>query len=317
MRHLLICTLLFFVFSCKKSENTQLKKPEDYKPEVLDNGETIVFKTYNSHFKTVVINKNSVMGSYIAPATIVASILKPSRAEASIIILFEKEELNMLYTSYLSSIAHYKKDTDYLRRVQDMYEHQATTGAELREAETGVTDAATELAEKEGRFRMLGFDPQELNKGKPGFVWLMSDVSESVLNSLGKGQNCSIEFTSYPGQEFIGKIDALGEVLDPATRTLNVRIVLPNKTGIFRSGMYARVRFNLGIKNALAVPATSIISVQGKNYLFKKKGNVVKRVAVVTESQIGDNMVVFKGLAVGDTVISEGAMLLKGLSFGY
>jgi len=81
--------------------------------------------------------------------------------------------------------------------------------------------------------------------------------------------------------------------------------------------MFARVRFNLNVRDALAVPATSVISVQGKNYIFKKDGNTIHRVAVVTESQIGDQMIVFKGLAVGDSVITEGAMLLKGLSFGY
>ncbi len=317
MRYYFLYCLLILACSCQKAEKVVFQKPKDFKPEVVDNGNTIIFKKYNERFKSIVISKNSVMGNYVAPATIVASILKPSRSEASTIILFDKEELNLLYTSYLSSIAHYKKDTDYLQRVQDMYAHQAATGVELREAETGVTDAATELAEKEGRFRMLGFDPTELNKAKPGVIWLMSDVSESVLNSLSRGQNCSIEFTSYPGQEFIGRIDALGEVLDPATRTLKVRIIMTNNGGKFKSGMFARVRFNLDVKNALTVPATSVISVQGKNYIFKKNGNKVHRISVVTESQIGDQIIVFKGLSVGDSVISEGAMLLKGLSFGY
>ncbi|MDX2191223.1 MAG: efflux RND transporter periplasmic adaptor subunit [Bacteroidota bacterium] len=309
---------IIFIYSCNIKNESQSDKPKDFKPIVSDNGETIEFiEKLNPHFATTVITKDSVKGEYLAPATIVASILKPSMPEASIIILFENEELNQLYTSYLSSIAHYKKDTDYLRRVQDMYEHQATTGAELREAETGVTDAATELAEKEGRFRMLGFDPKELQRAQPGYVWLMSDVPESVLNSLGKGQNCGIEFTSYPGEEFKGRIDALGEVLDPATRTINVRIILTNKDNKFRSGMYARVRFNLKEKNALSVPANAVVSVQGRNYIFRKNGRIVKRVPVVTESQIGNSLVVLKGIAVGDTIISEGAMLLKGLSFGY
>lgn len=317
MKYIFPFFLLVGLLSCKKSTEAGLKKPVDNKPTIQDDGETIIFKKYNSIFRTVIITKDSVKGEYVAPATIVASIMKPSRDEASTIILFDNAELNQLYTSYLSSIAHYKKDRDYLRRVKDMYDHQATTGAELREAETGVTDAATELAEKEGRFRMLGFDPQELSSATPGFVWLMSDVPESVLSSLKKGQKCSITFTSFPGEEFTGKIDALGEVLDPATRTINVRIVLSNKSGRFRSGMYAKAKFNLEIKNALAVPANAVVSVQGKNYIFKKLGNTIKRVPVVTESQIGKSLVVFKGISVNDTIVVESTMLLKGLSFGY
>jgi cobalt-zinc-cadmium efflux system membrane fusion protein len=68
----------------------------------------------------------------------------------------------------------------------------------------------------------------------------------------------------------------------------------------------------------LSVPNTSIVTVQGKNYVFVQKTDTqFERREIISGQQINNRIIIFSGLHVGDKVITKGAMQLKGLSFGY
>lgn len=319
MRNRLFVFVWFFgLMACQSSTDADHHaQPVRKKPVISEDGTTILLPETNTIFKPFVVQKDALQGAYTAPATVIASILKPSRPEANVIILFDNPDLNNLYAHYLQSIAHYKRDTEFLERIKDMYANKAATGRELREAETGVADAATQLAEAEAHFRMLGFDPLHLNAARPNHVWIMADLPENILSSLNKAMPCGVELTSYPGEQFLAGISAIGEVLNNQTRTIKVRLSMPNPDEKFRPGMYAKVRFALLEKDELYVPASSIVSVNGKNYVFRREGLKHTRTEVVIENQIGEHVIILRGLSQGDTVIQEGAMLLKGLSFGY
>lgn len=307
---------MLIISACHK-EQEKVSESDMLDPVVKNNGQIIVLKTENSVFKTVVAKKKALNSEYMAPATVVASILTPRLKEAHTIILFDDEELNELYTGYLQSVAHYKRDSDYLSRVRDMYAHKAATGTELKQAETGLTDAATDMAEKEGQLRMRGFDPITMTDIPPGNIWLISNVPENIIGSLENGKNCTVLFTSYPGERFYGKITAVGDVLDKQTRTAKVRITLANPGEKFKPGMYAKVKFPIEEENSLSVPVTSVISVEGKNYVFVKDRNIIKRKEVITENEMGEDIILLDGIEEGDSIVYGGAMLLKGLSFGY
>ena len=312
----LVLYLLYFLGSCGKKTVTS-ENQDSIQPQLLNKGETIRFHKQNPLFQTMVVSRNSLNGEIEAPAMVSASILQPQNKEADVVILFMDSEMTELYSTFLKSMAHYKRDKLNLERVKDLYEHKAATGRELLQAETELAEAATELEEVEGRLRMEGFNPEELKHAKPGMVWLISDVPEAALNILQVGKSCEVEFTSYPGEKFKGEVEAIGEVIDNATRTVNVRVSLPNGNGKFRSGMYAKVGFGLNHSNSLSVPQSALISVQGKNYVFIKEHLDIKRVEVTTGKQIGNSIIIMDGLQEGDSVVTKGTMLLKGLSFGY
>jgi len=313
----IIYIIIFLLFvSCKKDEE-KTSNSDFLDPVVKNNGQVIVLKNENTVFKTIAAKKKALNSEYMAPATVVASILKPRLREAHTIILFDDEELNQLYTEYLQSVAHYKRDFDYLQRVKDMYAHKAATGTELKQAETGLTDAATEMAEKEGQLRMRGFDPITMTDIPPGNIWLISNVPENIIGSLENGKSCTVLFTSYPGERFYGKITAVGDVLDRQTRTAKVRITLANPGERFKPGMYAKVKFPIEEENSLSVPVSSVISVEGKNYVFVKNRSIIKRKEVITENEMGEDIILLDGIEEGDSIVYEGAMLLKGLSFGF
>ena len=304
------------LLSCKEKKKGQVQLVNN-SPQITNEGKLITFRQVSANFQSVLVSKNALDGTFSAPAIVIANILKPAAYAATPIILFDNPELTQLYSAYLQSSAHYKRDLDFLGRARDMYEHQAGTGRELKEAETGLTETATDMAEKEARFRMIGIKPEELKHPKPGNAWLMSDVPESILNNIQTGKKVSIEFSSYPGQRFTGLVSAIGEVIDNNTRTVKVRISLDNKENKVRPGMYAKANFYVSVNNSLSIPVSSVVAVQGKNYIFIKKGFSFTRQEVVTGQQLKDQILILSGVKNNDSVAYIGTMLLKGLSFGY
>jgi cobalt-zinc-cadmium efflux system membrane fusion protein len=314
-----LCLLLGILSACEEQkpiESPNLVSNND-KPEILDNGREIRFKTARSSFSTLVCAKNSMTGTIESPAKVVASVFVPENKQAQNIILFENTDVTELYTTMLQSIAHLARDTDVYNRNLDMYSNGAATGKDVLEAKTGMIEAATELAEKEARLRTFGFKPQELRNAPPGIVWLFANVSEGDLKNITTGKDCKIEFISYSGEIFKGNVSAIGEVVNTDTRTFTVRITLANPQEKFKPGMFAKVSFDVAENNILTVPQSSLITAEGKTYLFKKKGNSYFRSEVLTGKQLGDNVLIIEGLQEQDTIVTQGTMLLKGLSFGY
>ena len=82
--------------------------------------------------------------------------------------------------------------------------------------------------------------------------------------------------------------------------------------------MFANVFFNLSESNLMGVNQTSLVTVQGKTYVFIKKPNhTFERREIQIGPQIGDRVIVYKGLILSDEIVVDGVMQLKGLSFGY
>ncbi len=314
---LVLVLQLLLLSACEETKKVEISKPLNTKPEILDNGNEIHFKTITKAFEVIVCGKNSVSGIIESPAKVVASVFVPENKQALNIILFENTDVTELYTTMLQSMAHLTRDTDFYERNLDMYKNGAATGKDVLEAKTGMIEAATELAEKEARLRTFGFKPQELRNATPGIVWLFANVSEGDLNNITTGKDCKIEFISYSGEIFKGNVSAIGDVVNTESRTFTVRISLKNPEGRFKPGMFAKVSFDVAEANILSVPQNSLITAEGKTYLFKKKGNSFFRSEVLTGKQLGDNVHIKEGLAEKDTVVVKGTMLLKGLSFGY
>ena len=59
-------------------------------------------------------------------------------------------------------------------------------------------------------------------------VWVVGDVYEKDVAKVGQGKQVTVTLQAYPGQQWTGHIDSLSGALDPTTRTLKVRVALPN-----------------------------------------------------------------------------------------
>ena len=106
----------------------------------------------------------------------------------------------------------------------------------------------------------------------------------------------------------------IGRQVDPGSRTVPVRIALPNSTGVLRPGMSASSRLELTgrSRSILAVPAAALQRVGERWLAFIPKAQYEYEMRAVGRGRdLGNDIEVVSGLTAGETVVVEGAFLLK------
>jgi len=106
---------------------------------------------------------------------------------------------------------------------------------------------------------------------------------------------------------FHGKVQDISRVLDPATRSAKVRIVLPNSGGSLRPGMFSVASFRSRTKQSrLLIPTTAVMRLQDKDWVFRKEGeHRFRRVEVQSLGDAPGGMVqIQNGMKPGDEVIA-------------
>ncbi|MES2182369.1 MAG: efflux RND transporter periplasmic adaptor subunit, partial [Pseudomonadota bacterium] len=116
----------------------------------------------------------------------------------------------------------------------------------------------TELGVREGGQLMSGNSLMQISDLSR--VWLIAEIPERDAARLKPGLAAEIQLQSLPDETFKGKVDYLYPILNDASRTLQLRIELPNKGNRLRPGMYANVSFTGQPHEALSVPTESIIA---------------------------------------------------------
>ena len=183
-------------------------------------------------------------------------------------------------------------------RTRDLFENNAVPKKDLLSAQTVSTqaNAAIEQAEaalqqSQRRLEILGLKPGAFGQhvevkapvsGKvlemtivPGeyrndtsspvltiadlsTVWVTSDVPESSIRMVRKGERLDIELAAYPGEVFHGRVAQIADTVDPETRTIKVRAEIQNLDGRLRPEMFARIRMISGTQQRPVIPVTAV-----------------------------------------------------------
>ncbi len=268
--------------------------------------------------RSMVVGEEGDFVNIEAPARLVAS-TNPSVSSGMKVVLFESAELNETYVGYVHAKNQLLRSRKNYSRIQDMFKHRVATEKDMVDAETNLSNDTAELAEFEGKLRAVGLNPDEIEKAKNQTAWIISDIPESQLQKLKKGKKVRLEFSSFPEEDFIGVAEALGDNIDPITRTVKVRIEIINRDYKLKPGMFASVKFaDEGRSDDVVVPFNSIVTVESKNYVFVERSpSNFYRTEVVLGISNKDFVSVLEGLKPGDRVVTQGTILLKGLSFGF
>lgn len=117
---------------------------------------------------------------------------------------------------------------------------------------------------------------------------------------------------AFPGKEFKGKISSLDSQIDPVTRSVLVRAMLPNEDRLLRPGLLMRVEIMKDSREVIVIPEEAIVPEARKNYVFVAdktgdKTTVKKREITIGARRPGDIEIV-KGLAEGELVVTHGTM---------
>ena len=231
-------------------------------------------------------------------------------------------------------------------RAKNLYEHEVIARKEFEAAEADYRQAQAEVRRTSLRMRNLQASGHEngkfqlrsplagvvvertLNPGQevrpdlqmPLFVvtdisqlWVLVDVPEKSLSHVKVGQTVSIETDAWPNEHFSAKVERIGVAVDPVTRRVQVRCVITNRDRKLKPEMFARVSFLADSEHkGIRVPNTSLVTEGLYAYVFVETSPATFEKRKVSLGLRGnDHSFIESGLAAGEMVVIEGALLLN------
>jgi membrane fusion protein (multidrug efflux system) len=133
-------------------------------------------------------------------------------------------------------------------------------------------------------------------------------VPETQLSSLAIGQEIEASAAAFPDETFRGRIATVDPVIDPSSRAVMVRAMVPNPGLQLKPGMLLTVRVKRGERLADAVPELAAIGNGEERSVFVLGPGNVARSVVVTTGLRDDGLIEVTGLPRGARVITEGVL---------
>jgi cobalt-zinc-cadmium efflux system membrane fusion protein len=231
-----------------------------------------------------------------------------------------------------------------LNRQRDLTEHGIGAKKDLEQAQTDEDQAKSELARAGTRLQLLGMDPGEVGRPlvvrapisgrvidlstSPGqyqndpaavlmvvadlsTIWVTAQVPEKDIQRVSVGDDARVQFAAYPGEQLAGRVQFVGDVLAPETRTVKVRIQLDNTQHRLKPGMFARVIVQGKEVPEILVPPSALLVRGDKSFVFVEKAPwTLERRPIEVGEPLPAGVSVTRGLAAGERVVTANTILL-------
>jgi RND family efflux transporter MFP subunit len=146
-------------------------------------------------------------------------------------------------------------------------------------------------------------------------VRLVANIVEKDLRRVRVGSTAEVEVDAFPGEVFTGSVARVAPVLDPATRTAQMEVEVPNGSFRLKPGMYSRVRLTVATKtDALTVPINAVVAIEGRRGVFTVQDGTrrsAKFTPVQTGIEDGRRVEIVEGLSDGTRIVTAGAAALR------
>jgi RND family efflux transporter MFP subunit len=158
-------------------------------------------------------------------------------------------------------------------------------------------------------------------------VRMVANLVERDMRRVPVGTAANVEVDAYPGETFKGRVSRVAPVFDPATRTAEIEIEVPNGGYRLKPGMYSRVQLTISTRgDAITVPRNALVDLSGRTGVFvaaaaeKTEGTrggggpdalTAKFIPVEIGIRDGEAIEITKGLDDGARIITTGASALK------
>ena len=137
-------------------------------------------------------------------------------------------------------------------------------------------------------------------------------VPETILNQMKPGSKIFARSASWGDREFSGTVAAVGSRVDPVTRAVVVRALIPNEDRALRPGMLLTVRVVIEEKQALMLPERIIIQVAGNAFVYViDSNNVAHKQAVQLGARQAGDVEIVSGVKEGDRIVTQGNIKLR------
>ena len=143
-------------------------------------------------------------------------------------------------------------------------------------------------------------------------LWFVADVPEEQAGSLTIGKVVIAGIPAIPNAVTKGKLSFVSPVVNPETRTVQVRMDLPNPDGLFKPDMLASMTFESRPQNGLTIPSSAVVRQEDKDYVFlQKSDNRFLLHELQLGEEVSDHRVVLDGLTADQKIVLDGAFHLN------
>lgn len=146
-------------------------------------------------------------------------------------------------------------------------------------------------------------------------LWAMADIYEYEMPLIKLRQAATLDLAYFPGKTFRGTVDYIYPEVEPTTRTLKVRIQVPNPGYALKPDMYANVTFQIDFGEQTAVPVEAVLNSGAEQVAFVAHENGFfepRRIKIGAE--VDDYYVVLEGLEPGERVVTSANFLIDSES---
>jgi Cu(I)/Ag(I) efflux system membrane fusion protein len=147
-------------------------------------------------------------------------------------------------------------------------------------------------------------------------VWALIDVSERDLGAISIGQPVTVKARSFPGREFLGKVDVIYPEINKETRTARIRVELANPDFVLLHDMYVDAEIDTGSgEPVLSVPESAVLDTGNMQAVLVDKGQGRFEPREVKLGHRGNGYVeVREGVAEGEPVVVSANFLIDAES---
>jgi multidrug efflux pump subunit AcrA (membrane-fusion protein) len=155
-----------------------------------------------------------------------------------------------------------------------------------------------------------------------GSLEVRAYVAERFISKMRVGLRAELTLDAYPGRTFRATVRELSPVVDPVSRTLEVKLSIGASDAQLRSGMFAKVKVYTDERGSVVtVPVASVVRRGGESFLFvaedgppaadgAKALSVAKKRAVKMGILVDDRLEIVEGIEAGERVVMRGQTLL-------
>jgi cobalt-zinc-cadmium efflux system membrane fusion protein len=144
-------------------------------------------------------------------------------------------------------------------------------------------------------------------------VWVDGQIYEKDLAKINQKTSAVFKTTTYPNENFNGRIIYIGQTVDEQSRTITVRAEFSNPTNKLKPQMFGELRIPIGANaEAIMIPDEAVVKETGQEYVFVQTNDTTFEKRIVVAGTSSDKMIEIKeGLKEGETVVSKGVFYLK------
>jgi RND family efflux transporter MFP subunit len=146
-------------------------------------------------------------------------------------------------------------------------------------------------------------------------VWVYAQVFQDDVGKVRTGNPAEVTVDAYSGKTFHGRVEQVLPQVDMNTRTVRVRLSLPNPGLLLKPGMFVNVSLKTAMGKAIVVPASAVLQSGTKQIVFIDRGNgMLDPKEVQLGDRVDDYYVVRSGLKNGDRVVTSANFLIDSES---